>query len=1520
MENYVVPRIEDDVTLVPPKEASEKAFYATMSYSQNLVDDYLSAKADLEQTGKSAFVDSANERWAQEQDAVTKQTISEILVDQTIDPTIKKGVLQGYALTGYVSTDLKDKYVSSVAAKELGVTEDDRRMQDLIIDQLDQRVTGTTMLKGVDNTVEGTSSFLSDFNSMATTYANMHKASASVLSQLAVSLPAGLAGVYKLIKDRDPEKASILISNIIQEYAYTPKEQQAQKMAQWIGEAISYPGQIVADKLWKYMHDPKSLLSASTIPGFFAGYAAYSALPETLQREIKAGVATIGAVSLDPLNFVPAHLALSTRAKGIPTINEGTPAKVTEAANPIAAEKLGEAAIKDTSGRVAEAIGADRGAVAQDWVLPKPMSDKDALGNPDLRDAITKLDETQRELYDYFRYDPNIIQATRREEEVARIKQIQEEMRGPYYRQADSKFNETDNMFEFKSVYGRKKGGYTTQEQAESAAKVLEEKVGKLPEEERGTISIESKDGQFYVVHQNRKVYDDMDLLVFGPDSIKATLLGFDASALARSPMGKWIFGTGRLPEWVQKGAARSAEKEAVIKSEMMKVIRDNISGTKYGKELNHLIDEGESQGIEYFTKQQLSAKFPNLSKSDIDALHETHIYQRRLSHYAYNWINREQRNIYTSNGMKGIYSKDGNYVFAGKEEAVPENQLVWDMDTGTAVFAKPDDIHIRVVEQLDTPQGKFNYARLGTHKVDMLPTEVVNRVPGWSPRRIEDNFFIQAIPNEVLIDGKWFTDLKTRQANSRVLSSARTEAEANKIKDEFAAKEDYTDYVLDVRPERQDNFGQVMTDYGIHQEFFKHSMQRGEKLPYSNYEDRLHTLISTVGSLAKNATTRAWDEAFRQSFTKAFPDFLTEGKFPQYATDITPTQNMGREAQKRYKTAHELFKYYERVKNTETLSDFNWNKFMWAIADVLEKFKIPANFVRKLGKGGFLPLKWAKQLNATLFITLSPPPRQWLVQTAQQWEMMAVDPVSTAKSNTLAPMLLTYYAADSSLFNKAKFSADISGVAKDVLVSGAKNIEPEFVKLAEAIRKSGLLQAVDLNTIVHGVFRDANRALIESGPEAALKEMEQLIKKPIRAARGIGFDVGELQNRLALWIQQKEVWAKKNPDKDWASKEAVEQISYEAWRLSGHMSRAGMVPYQEGVLSAFFQFAAISHHQLINLLSGTATNLTPAQRWRIAGARLALTGTKYGIPGGYIAHMLIDENADSETKAVLEPFKRGMADYAANNIIARWIDPNVKSDLEVSKILSPYSEHFLPYFDIMVEAAKIFDGTESTNPRFPFTTTVTAIGRTIDEAHGWFITRKVNDVNEAKIIALEAAELSSMGSNYSKAAVMLGHKDQITKFGNQLGMQYSMAEVYARLGFGIGSGKEMTLYEASKILSDIKSSKKEIAKDIHIQLMNMRTKVGEKDFAQYSKRLNSFISILPEEHFSQQDKMDIVEEVLSLDRRSYIDKKQSIMMDVWSHSNQQLTEERKQAIDVLSRNPDPSIQAFIKEYRRGSE
>lgn len=1485
MVNFYIPLEEPQDNLPSQKEASQEAFFAAASSkkSKDPISDFLQAQNDLITSGNSPFIQQEKEDWKLENNQLDREALVSIVEDSTYTPELKKALIQNFELTKEIHPELKERYIQKTAAEDTSIIYEDAQDQEDIINTLElrkvrnrQEVAKENIFKGSGDVLYGTGEGLT-----------------GVGAKFLMSIKAGYMGVLSLIKDKNPEKASQLIQEINEE-AYSPKTDS---------------GKIVEEKILRVLE--------------ILGIPAKKVADYIFEKTESPGAATTGLIVLDPVNLLGFGL-FRNKVKGkppTPSVPKDSPLETTNVANPVKAEMQAGVAITEKTGQVATALGADKGDIIHDWVLPKIMPDEVSLAHPDLTASLKTFDGAVRKGFQDIRYNPSMINATEREIETAKVFKIIKESRSPYYIQSMSLINETDKIFEGNAVYGKNSTtGYSKEADVRQAYETLKKNIDLLPEELKGTLDIVKYNGKYYINHQWKKEIDDLSDLVFGKDSIQTSFLGMNVSPIARSYWGRWLFPTGRIPKEFEKGAMRGEEHAARLQETLTKPIRDKIAGTKFGKELDYVINHAEENGIDYYSKARLGGMFPKLSKADIDELHDVHIYWRRQQQYNHNFANLYLKEDLIAKEMQGIYDGSGNYMGAATTKISPSELLeireVFDFEVkapikyNEEVAKKEGKTLVRLNEKIREGNNIFHYGLIGKNtKLNLLPNEVLTRIPGYSGRKVNEAWYVDVIPTSLKINGLTKTDkIQGLQDYVETKAAAKTRREGERLAEQF--QKEYPDALVKVRPERSDNFGRVLTDYTIHQEMLKYSMKRGERLPSlygpARLEDRMLTLLNTTKTLSRIGGFRAWDEAFQKAFIKGFPEF-TKGQFPQYATDISFKGHLDVEGKQKYRTAHELFKFYERMKNYETKGDFLWTEHLHGLADILEKWKVPTDALRGKHQN---PLMLGKTASTVAYIHLSPI-RQRLIQPAQQLEMYMINPRTAPKNAALTSLIQMSLGSESKMMQHVK-----PLLQKQMLRAAALTGEKEFPAIVEAIKQSGMIQSIDMNTIVHGVFKEVNRNLVENIPEKIWKDIEHSVKAIPRASRAIGFDSGELFNRIGNWLQVKDLWIERNPEKNWKSKEAIEDISYEATRLSGAFNRAGLLPYQEGMLSIIFQFAAINHKMLLNLLQDNATTLSGTQRAKLAAARSVLYGGKYGIPGGAVAYYLINKSDEPEIKENAELIKRGFIDYAANGLMASLVEPDEATDLAVSKMMSPYSEGFLPYFQVGWELQKFLSG-ETNAPRYPSLGMISALGQAGEDMHGWWITREVNETNYKQMF-MEAAEVASAFNHYTQGLMMLGMKDKVSKMGQKYGMDFTASEAYAKMFTGATSWKEEDLFKLVFFEKDIKKQKKEMANVIVRQLSNQRIKGNETEYETRVRKLNSFFNVLDSDHFSPADKLEVLEMVEEIDKRNYTTLKQSILVDHFNYRLEERTVERQQMDDIISNSRDRELKKYWQAIKEG--
>jgi hypothetical protein len=1638
-EDFELPVIETQ-KVYPEKAASEQAFYAAASYSDNPIEDYHKIHAELSQKGSSELFDIARRTWTEEQDTSNRVAIVSLIEDPSIDEATKKNLISNYALGGGISTSLKDKFSEKIAAVDTSITTRQKQAQDAVIKALpknEQKVKEKVSEDFVAESWKGVK--------------DLSVASGVVAWDFAKAIPLSLAGLYTAVTEADAVEGQKVAVDIINKYKTGTLPQDQESIRNYIEDKISYlgkPGEWVREKLYNSTGNINTAISLS----YF----------------------------LDPVNYVPVGLVFkgvragvtapvkgaAKLAKKIVGIKPDTPATTASISNPRQAAQLLSGAMEDATDMTAKSLGTSKGDIIADSILPKLDVLEDPSVHPDLRNKLKNEFKEQdvefNESLNNIKYDPNIqdLVTMTRDREI--VFDVIKETRGLSYMQNKSFLQNTvGNLFEGKAVFGRD-GEYFfgSRTAAINAYKVLEESIKDFPPALKGSIAIvdkltdkrytpeellketslmsktelnqanaklnpetdipgykeneilaktydekvlevskdlydvskelskeevsmlqrkmqtlqkqatdlrqknqqaleayakdifsgsdfvgETPPKQLAVEWNWSKEYDQINHHIFGDDAVNANLgigkFSVNVSKLARSSIADWVFGPGTLPYWYEKAAARVAPRAASAANIFIAKLKKDVASTPYRKQLAELISEGMETGKEVFTPRELASKFLELREKDIDRLFETHVKVRRLIHYTHAYINYQKRFELQQNSFtKGLYV-DGTYKGAINDSISFEGKLapryVWDFDLDSNVALSLDtkkvadpvtgkkaayDVGgkkvVSLAKPIDIDGNKYEYALVGTDKVkvDLLPDIVVPRIPGYFPRSYKEHFFIDRTPTLLNVNGFSVVDKQRLSNYTEAIAAASTKYEAKALLDELQNKYKGQDVTITLRAAREDNFGTVLNDYEVHGQILRHAQQRGEHLPTINgrrakVEDPLGTLVATISQLTRTGSMLHFDDAVQKAFVREYQEFLPDAKFPDHISGIKASVNMDEVAAKKFNEARTVFAKYSKLKTFDSTEAEMIRKTLYSVADVIEEFKIPANLIRDAANKAESIVNAPRKLAATLYISLFPQ-KQYIVQMQTFLELAAMFPLSAPKlmADTLA--LRGALLAEATAIGGKESTSFLQSLFRKASV-GMDRVE--FDKTLKAIKSSGLLESIDLNMMVHGLFNELDRPLVESKLEAAGRYATAVPKTITKVSKSVGFDNAETINRIGLWLAAKDMWKKRNPGKDWTTKQAIEEISYDEWSLSGSMSRAGSMAYQQGILSNFFQFAAITHKLTMNLFQDNATRLTDAQRFRLGLARFALWGSKNGLPLGEIISNYVASIEDERLKETLMSMEKGLIDRGVNSMLE--LITGESSELNLSKAMSPYTKYVHPAFGVLAEMSKAWDG-KSGDPRFPVFSAWGSLGDTFSTMSKWFESGEVNKDNWTKVV-WESANVAAGMSNLTKSLYMLEHKDKLSKMGQPMNLEATSAEAIGQ-AFGITTYREEALWNGLNALADRKAMIKSVSEDLYKHLVILR-----RDFPgtwqTEATRLSSFMSMLEGDNFTETDKQEVMTRIIELDKQNSKGSiGSSFIMELLKLNTDKNSAEVNKGLTYLKQfDKDPKVQELL-ELTKGTK
>lgn len=1439
---------EIPITQEKPKVSSNDVFYAVATEGYDPVKDWKNAQEEIARTGESSLLTLAKQKWQEDQNNTAKAVITSMMIDPTVPDYEKRATINSYLAGDFISDSLRKKYLIQQASMDTAKTSLDRSMQDkvadniLLEDRIKQEAEAARLIKEADV----------DFSSVL-------KGTGAIASQIALSIPAGWAAIYGLAKEKDPAKAAEILK-AVQEWGYMPDDAGSQKVMQKFQEVMEFidiPFKWLGDKVLDFTGSPGAATAAYTASSMVGYYGAY-----------KGGKALL-------------------KKKNIPP---DSPAATTAQANKANAESLGTAAIVDTTGELARALGTTRENLVADWTLTK-LAD-DLADRPDLVDAIVATDRRLSGLYEETRIDPNIYPVSKIAEDKAAYIAVMTETTGPKLLTSQSildfEWTESSSYLKGKALFGRNSQyGYDTQMAAEYALEQLKVNTSKLPEQ--GTFNIVERNGQYFVQWEFKRPYEPLEHLVFGENALKTDIWGMDVSRLAGSDVGSWIWPSFmRMKTWIPSIGAQSAWKQARVEQVFLEAQRDLVLKTHHKVQLNSLLREGESTGS-VWRFSDVRAKHPELSTKDSQNLYASYLGYRRIEDYLYNMSDRKFRYTLEKDGYETLYSPTGERLgFATR--TIPTDtpiEKVWDFSTRSVVDHDPTIPVVKLHDAVKIGDDLYNYARIGSNQLGPVHPGSLNKIPGYITRIYKEWFVVEKQPKNLIVDGNKITEAELPNYRQAV-AMAKTRKEAETLRDSL--RQDNPQHSYEYRDERKDIEDKIIFDSKVYEQYFAEHQKRGGKLPGLNreteVEDVLVSQTKAIMSLSRLEAFGSYMEHAKKQFVKDYGEF-TGGKFPDQITDISPGRlkgRMTREEEARFRSAQQVYKQLEMQQFSSLRSDLVWKGALGAIADALENSFLAklAPSMREVGEKGLLPVKWIKSLGSHLWLFMRPM-RMWVVQPQQLLELSSISPTFLKSAlNEVGPIW-------AGMVSKGHTLKPIKGGVDALGRRGVK----EYDEIVSALEKTGIMQAVDTNQMVHGWWKDATEELVQSMPTKVAQIAKKTVMLPSRVQRSIGYDASELMNQVILWLFSRHKWMAENPGKNWNIPEHVAEIGQLTWRMGhGASTRAGLMPMQEGMLSMMAQFIAIPHKSFMQMLS--SPDLTPAMRGKLLAARLFWYG-KWGVPGGAAMYKIMQEYMPEETDENLNKYARGASDYVMNEALSFLTGTKTDSFWGKSTSTVPESVYLWDVADGLVDMAM---GDMEKAPKFPFMNATASIFQTANTLYDMYNIPTIRgDDPNYQAMAWKVLTFAGTMNDIDKALVA----DQLTKTGQKLGHVQTTGEIIGRL-FGVPTNYESTVWDMMKVKGKREKYIKEKSKEIHDRLMTTITR-DPKEFEKYWEGVRGFLQNIPEEY-----KDDIIIEIRKWDKRSQETLGDSLALYVLNNYRTENDGYMQQLRNMLNNTDDPRL------------
>ena len=398
---------------------------------------------------------------------------------------------------------------------------------------------------------------------------------------------------------------------------------------------------------------------------------------------------------------------------------------------------------------------------------------------------------------------------------------------------------------------------------------------------------------------------------------------------------------------------------------------------------------------------------------------------------------------------------------------------------------------------------------------------------------------------------------------------------------------------------------------------------------------------------------------------------------------------------------------------------------------------------------------------------------------------------------------------------------------------------------------------------------------------EKLYKGLEAPYKTIVKTSKTAGFTVGELSNRLGLWLTLREI--KKKEGKDVSSQRVLDEISKDSLEISGGMTEGGAYAYQHlPVLNLLTQFASISHKLTMMLFQDSATILSMKQRAGLAAFRMAWYGPKYGLPLGigiWLNEMLKGLDSEQAQEYAILFDKGGGVDLVYNSLLSAATGDDVEAIYSMT--LNPYGSEIGGFvYDYIESILGLMTGMASEDARYPSSAFYGRVGDAIKELSTmWRVDDTyVSNLEKLKMSAISIARISSGWNNISKAHLILATGDKFSKLGQPYGLHPTVGEAWAQ-AVGFITVKEVEMWAMAQAISDQTKRNKQMAQDMFKFVLDS----GKMDEGDAMEAMNQVVNILRDNpYFSESDLYSIQRHFFDLDRKHFIEQKESIINNVF--------------------------------------
>ncbi len=733
-----------------------------------------------------------------------------------------------------------------------------------------------------------------------------------------------------------------------------------------------------------------------------------------------------------------------------------------------------------------------------------------------------------------------------------------------------------------------------------------------------------SAKGEYFIQHETRRSFDEMDTLMFGAEDQAVIYMGGaragymgDVSAIASRE--------------ISNAHLSMHDRGRGLNTMITNIMSPFIAlPAKSRIKVTDLITRGSDEGRTYSFADMIEAK---LNPQEMIGM-----YSWQKANDALYALNDQRMHRYlTKEGLMHVTNSTHKFKELASPRKIDLNiKTALDADTGQVItFAKPAEIQkiyddggsimrlksVHWAEKNKTGTRNVIIRTTGTTRVDALPPSVLKYVKGYSARTYEDLYYIDKV-SKAIVDGKpevhsvavhtagGMTEAvqvakkmnKNAGADSEVTFKARRSAESDTTE---AAQDLY-----DIEVARGKIF---FSGRGEHLE--------GASGGMSAILDPIDSMQRSVANTAKAVSHEPYVAAMKQRWVNTYGRLMAKntGKYPR-KFELDAGSNLAeRTLVGQAKAAHDLIRIAE---GSPDLAARHWKTAFLSFSERMDGEFSPRRWAaRLLAKVGQKDITVrGKGLSFNLFLGANPM-RQLPLQ-AQQF--MFLSPLAPAyMASKFIPHSLGLHIG--MIARAGKYGGVLDKSSKELLKLGAKAAgmsDAEYVHMLKSFKRSGMA-LVDSNIFAADALSHASGDIARNALRRGLTHVIHVPRTAFKLVKTLGFDFGEYMNVSGSWLIARKLHMKKT-GKTWDKLNQLDndEIGAGARQMALGMTEAGRFAYQKGYWSMMSQFVSIQHKVILAVLpkvAGGNKYFTGAEKAKIfAGQTFFFGAAAFGLAEGY--------------------------------------------------------------------------------------------------------------------------------------------------------------------------------------------------------------------------------------------------------------------------------------------------------------